>query len=218
VKLTIIEGDFEAGDYVINSKGIAKGFIIINEIPYSEIIEITVLDTIKNKYFIKVKTFQKQEFKVSVSERAYKVFYDKYLKYGNEPKNIKLPVERKDKLNIGVLIFIGLMTLLNLQNNNNLKNLTVTSANKLCADYIGKIFGRSPSIISTELIKKDSGFFIKASYRRSTDFTKWENICHISGNTIIWAGINNGNLGRWRYEDEATIYFNSELNDFKIRY
>ena len=217
-KLTILEGDFEATDWDIDSYEISKGFFSKQKIPYSEIVDVTTQEKIKNKHYVTVKTSKDNEFKASMTDNAYKVFYENYLKHGNKPKNVALPVEEKDKLLIGGAIVIGIIILVSNLNNNNQKKLSDEDAKTLCANYIGKIFGHSPSIISTELLKKDGGFFIKASYRRSSDNSMWDNVCHISGDTITWAGLNNGEPGRWRYEDDATIYYSSDLKTFKIRY
>lgn len=217
-KITILEGDFEAGDWETDSEGISKGFFSTKKIPYSEIVDVTTLEIIKKKHYVLIKTSNNKELKASMADNAYKVFYENYLKHGNNTKNIDLPVEKKDKVMIGAAIVIGIIVVANNQSNTKTSELSDWDAKTLCADYIGKTFGRSPSIISTELLKKDSGFFIKASYRRSSDNTRWENVCHISENTITWAALNNGEPGRWRYEDDATIYFNSGLKAFKIRY
>lgn len=218
-KITILEGDFEAADWDIDSYEISKGFFLKKKIPFSEIVDVTTQEIIKNTHYVAVKTSKNKEFKASMADKAYKVFYENYLKHGNKPENVELPVEHKDKLTIGAAVVIGIILIANSQNNDNLKNLSEQNAQRLCASYIGKIFGHSPSIISTELLKKDSGFFIKASYRRPSDNSRWDNVCHISGDTITWASLNtNGEVGRWRYEDDATIYFSSERKAYKIRY
>lgn len=217
-KIKILEGDFEATDWDIDSDEISKGLFLKQKIPFSEIVDVATQEIIKNKHYVTVKTSKNKEFKASMADNAYKIFYENYLKHGNKPKDVELPVEQKDKVTIGAAIVIGIILVANSQNNNNLKNLSERDAQTLCASYIGKIFGHSPSIISTELLKKDSGFFIKASYRRPSDNSRWDNVCHISGDTITWAGLNNGEFGRWRYEDDATIYYSSDLKAFKIRY
>jgi hypothetical protein len=83
--------------------------------------------------------------------------------------------------------------------------LTQSQANLICKKYIGKQFGRNSNIISTSLVKKDGNdYFIKASYTK--DGERWDNICYIFGDKILWAGVfANNEIGRWRYEDEAVI-------------
>lgn len=80
-----------------------------------------------------------------------------------------------------------------------------SDANYLCKKYIGTLLGRPASIMSAELLKKESkAYFIKISYYK--DGKKWETVCHIANNTILWAALFEGNdLGRWRYEDEKKI-------------
>lgn len=76
---------------------------------------------------------------------------------------------------------------------------------KICKNYIGDLFGRSPSIMRTGIKKDDGGFFVEIIYNRSSDNSRWNNICHINGNTIVWAAVHDGELGRWRFEDEERI-------------
>lgn len=86
----------------------------------------------------------------------------------------------------------------------NQEGFTVLHATAACRNYIAIEFGKSPTIVSTSYLKEDAGgYFIKAFYTRKSDNTKWEYVCHIFNNTIVWAALDNGVPGRWRYEDEA---------------
>lgn len=77
----------------------------------------------------------------------------------------------------------------------------------VCKSYISQNFRKPENIITTKYLKKDLGVnFISASYVRSSDNSKWEYVCSITGNKIIWASIReDGSVGRWRYEDSREI-------------
>ena len=89
----------------------------------------------------------------------------------------------------------------------NINRLTQTSMESVCKSYIGQHFSKPENIITAKFIKKDAGVnFISASYVRNSDNSKWEYVCSITGNNIIWASIReDGSLGRWRYEDSREI-------------
>lgn len=77
------------------------------------------------------------------------------------------------------------------------------NAKSLCRSYIAQQMGRPSSIIRTQHIKYDGGHFVKAYYYRPSDGDYFEYVCSLDNNTIVWAGIFDGNdIGRWRYEDE----------------
>jgi|GEM_PF-4215122 len=75
---------------------------------------------------------------------------------------------------------------------------------KICEYYIASVMYKSPSIMSSRLITKDSAYFFEVSYRRNSDNTVWEYVCHIDEKNIVWAALDNGSPGRWRYEEDAT--------------
>ncbi|GAB4292856.1 MAG: hypothetical protein Kow0083_05940 [Methylophaga sp.] len=102
--------------------------------------------------------------------------------------------------------------------NTSTPRITDSNARDLCASYIGEEFGRSASIISTEIIKRDSGVFVHAWYNRPMDNSRWDYVCNLYSNTIVWAAIDSGKVGRWRFEDEAKIYYSSDSDRYNIRY
>lgn len=93
----------------------------------------------------------------------------------------------------------------------NFDELTNIQLGQACKYYIANEFSKNPRIVSTSYITKDAGgHFIKAWYTRDSDNTQWEYVCHLMDNTIVWAALDNGNLGRWRYEDEAKFEFRGD--------
>lgn len=96
------------------------------------------------------------------------------------------------------------------------KDLTQNEKIEVCKNYIGSLFGRSPSIMRTGIIKEDGGFFAEIVYTRKSDNTQWKNMCHISGNNITWASLENNQLGRWRFEDEVQLELDSKPNEQKV--
>jgi len=89
---------------------------------------------------------------------------------------------------------------------------TLSSATKVnvCKEFIGRYFGRPPSII--EHVRTDDSGNIYVSYVREDDGTVWDNVCSIDKNTIIWAGWKKfeEEWGRWRNEDRTTLSLSSE--------
>lgn len=116
---------------------------------------------------------------------------------------------------IGIASMVILFVIINSESTTN-KEVSRSDAESLCRLYIADLFGRSPSIIKTSIMKDDGGLFVKASYQRPSDNSEWVNVCHIHDGIITWAALNNGNLGRWRYEDDTKIYYDSNAGMFKL--
>lgn len=88
----------------------------------------------------------------------------------------------------------------------NPKKLTILQQKKVCEAYIAKVLGKSRAIMRSEVLKEEYGnSFIKVYYTRSSDNTKWETVCTYQKDILLWASLNNGELGRWRHEEEAKI-------------
>lgn len=86
--------------------------------------------------------------------------------------------------------------------------LTNTQIINACKHYIGQLFGKPVEIIKLDFTKEDAGAtFAQVSYVRPDDSTKWTYVCFVNENEITWASVNNGDLGRWRWEDQGKINF-----------
>ncbi|MEQ5875239.1 type II secretion system protein [Pseudoalteromonas sp. NFXS39] len=89
------------------------------------------------------------------------------------------------------------------------RNQNLSKAHKisLCKEYISKVFHKPMDIMNARYMKEDSLMsFVEISYVRKIDNTLWKYVCSISDDSILWAAIlEDGSLGRWRYEEEAKI-------------
>ncbi|GAB4292852.1 MAG: hypothetical protein Kow0083_05930 [Methylophaga sp.] len=217
--LKILSGDFESVEWQINSKDLSRGFFITEKIPFSEIIEISADGVDEKNHYLLAKTISGRAFRASMSKSAYESFHKNFSAYGNQPNHLGLPVKEKNMLTIGGAIVFGLALIAGGNSSEtSTPRITDSNARDLCASYIGEEFGRSASIISTEIIKRDRGVFVHAWYNRPMDNSRWDYVCNLDNDTIVWAAIDSGKVGRWRFEDEAKIYYSSDSDWYEIRY
>lgn len=86
------------------------------------------------------------------------------------------------------------------------EELSVSQQKKVCETYIAKLMGKNRAIMRSELLKEEYGnSFIKVYYTRSSDSSKWETLCTYQKDHLLWASLENGIPGRWRYEDEGKL-------------
>lgn len=117
---------------------------------------------------------------------------------------------------ISILLLVLLVVACEGNSVNAIKDLDKSEKVAVCKQYIASQFGKDPSIMQSRDVKEDSGFFVGIQYTRSSDKKVWKTICHISGNTIVWAGVQQGVVGRWRFEDEAHLNISREENGSKV--
>lgn len=119
----------------------------------------------------------------------------------------------------GILILLVIISIMlannDDRNTSNKKSFTESEKVKICKGFMSKLFVQPTSIMKTGLIK-DQGDFVEIYYTRASDRTEWRNVCYLDGDTILWAGIFDTGLGRWRYEDEGKIRYKQDTNSVVV--
>ena len=216
---TILSGDFSGTYWRLEDEILSGGFCKTQVLPITEITEITKKEVIGKNLYIDFKLGEKYQFTAQMKEKDFKVIYEKFLKVGNNPKEKELPLIKKS-ISTAIFSILGVLFLLFIfssssESFNATKDLTQNEKIKVCKNYIGSMFGVSPNIMRTGIIKNDSGFFAEIIYTREVDNTQWRNMCHISGNNITWASLYDNQLGRWRFEDEVQLEIKSKTEKSK---
>jgi len=89
----------------------------------------------------------------------------------------------------------------------------------VCRAAIAEIMGRPIGIIEAE--RRGDVFW--TTYIRPDDGTRWTNVCRLDGDNIVWASVNDGEIGRWRTDpldgevifvlDDAGVTITEEFSD-----
>ena len=217
--IDITSGDFTIGSWEIKDGTIQQGFYNIEQIPIKEFTALTKDEEIGKDIYLTAKVGSKQ-FKAKTDTKSYKELYEIYSSDGGEPTGKEMPLVYKDKnafLYAAVLGFVLLFILVSLNDGASSSSSSLTNSNKIsmCKSYIGKMFGRSPSIMRGQSVS-DNGFLV--SYTRSSDNSNWSYVCNIEDGRMVWASWNPNNqeLGRWRFEDEVSYKISSDKVRFTV--
>jgi hypothetical protein len=96
-----------------------------------------------------------------------------------------------------------------------LVSLSDEDKGRVCRAAIASLNGRDPAII--RVISSDNGLY-RVRYTRD-DGTVWTNECSVAEGSAQWRMVENGQPGRWRYEDTVrftvdgpTISINTFMN------
>lgn len=216
---TILSGDFSGTSWRLEDEILSSGFYNTQLLPITEITEITKKEVIGKNLYVDFKLGDKYQFTAQMKEKDFKAIYEKFLKVGKNPKEKELPLTKKSTSNV-IFSILGVLFLLSIFSSSSesfdaTKDLTQNEKIKVCKNYIGSMFGVSPNIMRTGIIKNDDGFFAEIIYTRKVDNTQWKNMCHISGNNITWASLYDNQLGRWRFEDEVQLEVTSKTKESK---
>lgn len=205
--LHIISGDFENTDWQIEEPSINTGFYNVQEIPISEITNVEKEEEIDEDIYISV-TVGEKSFKAKTNPKGYKEFYDIYSRLGGQPSGVDLPLRYQTASNLSSLVFLMVVVVIifAMVSGDSDPDSSLTKADKteMCKEYIGKLFGRDPWRMSGKSVS-DTAYLV--SYRRKSDNKKFESVCNIDDGKMLWAGWNifgEGELGRWRFEDEVS--------------
>ncbi|MFT5760484.1 MAG: putative membrane protein YvbJ [Alteromonadaceae bacterium] len=125
----------------------------------------------------------------------------------------KEPASKLDNISKYGIIFIVLFVISKLFGGNSTSDnasneATIQLSNsqkvKICKAYLGKLFGRPTAIMNNN--KNENGL-IYINYIRSSDGSKWDYVCEIENNSLIWSGWMKDakEWGRWREEDRTSI-------------
>ncbi|WP_128080734.1 hypothetical protein [Salinivibrio costicola] len=151
----------------------------------------------------------KKSFKAKTDLKGYKEFYDIYSRLGGNPSGVELPIKYKTKNNIAALVIVVIIIYAMMSggsdsDSSSTHKLTKSDKTEMCKEYIGKLFGRSPSRMSGTDVS-DTAYLV--SYKRKSDNKYFSYACSIDDGKMVWAAHNtlgNGELGRWRFEDEVS--------------
>ncbi|MCG6202510.1 hypothetical protein [Psychromonas antarctica] len=108
--IQFIAGDFGEGAWELEEQNLKSGFYNVEEIPISEIKQITKENEIGKDIYITVVVGIDKTFKAKTQIKTYQALYDTFLKVGGNPVGIKLPVRKKSKGNV-IFALIGLFFL-----------------------------------------------------------------------------------------------------------
>ncbi|OOF20861.1 hypothetical protein BZJ19_16920 [Salinivibrio proteolyticus] len=219
--LSIISGDFEKTDWQIDKDNINTGLYNIQKIPFSEITSVEKEEEIDKDIYISV-TVGEKSFKAKTNLKGYKEFYDIYSRMGGQPSGIDLPIKYKTKSNIAVLVIIVIVIYAIVAgdsdpDSSSTHNLTKSDKIEMCKEYIGGLFGRPPSRMSGTAVS-DTAYLV--SYKRKSDSKYFSYACSIDDGKMVWAAHNalgNGELGRWRFEDEVSYKTSGNRVSFTLR-
>lgn len=208
--------NWKLADNLTSLKAVGGGSSSTLYIPIEEIISLTSLDTKNSNGEFYLGLSDGNQLTVEMDVLAFNALHKSFTKMGNKPNYVALPTEIKSvktpsylKVLTGLIVVGVLIVSFNSETNSskNHNELTQLEMKSVCKSYIAQNFRKPENIITTRYIKEDVGVnFISASYVRSSDNSKWEYVCSITGNKIIWASIReDGSVGRWRYEDSREI-------------
>ncbi|WP_434926338.1 hypothetical protein [Shewanella sp. HL-SH2] len=102
-----------------------------------------------------------------------------------------------------VIVYLGMNSSKSKQQTK--KEWTAQEKVSLCKAYIADQFGKPRDIMKLERV--DIKDLVYISYIRSSDNTTWNYVCEVNPSSIQWAGLIDGQWGRWRTEDEAAISY-----------
>ncbi|TGA68175.1 hypothetical protein VFES401_14840 [Aliivibrio fischeri] len=206
--IQIIKGSFSGETWRLEKDSMVIGFYKLRQIPISEVIHLKKLEVTKKEHFVEFSLSDGKNFISTMSKKTYEACYASFIKLGNQPKNLTLPVCKKSKSNVvwaglGILFLIGMLS-----GGEQDKELVTSEKSQLCKAYIGGLFGKPTSIIDNY---KNAEGLVYVRYIRSSDHTAWSYVCDVSGGKMVWAGwlADSQSWGRWRYEDEVKLNYNS---------
>jgi hypothetical protein len=115
VKFTVVQGDFAGTDWELNGEILSSGFYNKKEIQISEVISLIQKAKIGKDVYVDFELGTTQTFTAKMREEDYKKVYDKFLSVGNNPQQIKLPMQKKSIRDvfwsaIGVFFIISLVS------------------------------------------------------------------------------------------------------------
>ncbi|EOX1774580.1 MULTISPECIES: hypothetical protein [Vibrio] len=205
--INIIKGDFSGEIWQLEKDLIKTGFYKIKHIPFSEITELKKLEVTKKEHFVEFSLADGKSFISTMSQKTYDSCYKSFIEFGNQPKNLELPLVNKSKSNV-ILAGFGILFLAVILRGEPEKQLVTSEKVTLCKAYIGEMFGKPVSIIDNY---KNSDGLIYVRYVRASDKTSWSYVCDVSGGRMVWAGWMNDtqNWGRWRFEDEVKLNYDN---------
>jgi hypothetical protein len=208
--IRITKGDLPKGEWKCTPKSLVSNGISKKVIPIKEIVSIEKLDP-NNRAVIGVDLGSGQKFQASMAQRTLSRLQEDFEAEGNKPENIKLPIVDNSNLIVCFSIIGFLLFMMFIKNSDNddavsSSETTIRAAEsdkaKICERYIAAVMYKSSStIMRSSLIKKDSAHFFNVNYRRRSDNKLWEYVCHIDDSNVVWAALDHGQLGEFRYDE-----------------
>lgn len=94
MKLVDVLGGKYDGTWEYGAQGFMRGFLYLETIPYSEVIEATIVERVGKHVFAEITLSDGIRFKVKMEDKIYSEFYERFLKIGNQAENLILPHRR----------------------------------------------------------------------------------------------------------------------------
>ncbi len=87
-------------------------------------------------------------------------------------------------------------------------DLSSSDIDFVCRAAIAEIMGRDIAIMEATKVAVENKQIMQISYVRPSDNTRWTQHCYLEGDDVIWAGVENGVVGRWRnHPNDESIKF-----------
>ena len=205
-------------DFTVFRNKIECGFLVKNQIPFTEIISLTKKEEIGTDVFFTVNLSNNTNFLAKSKVKIYSILYEK-INNKTRPLHLQLPVtvpviSSATKFILAMFfVFFVLPVSFSIFSGNSEDKGSFTEQ-QICIATIASTMGRDPSIIKINSLKGNVTYL---SYVRKDDGKKWAYRCKLDGNKVIWAS----DTGRWRdgqYDSIITFSVNSNKINISEKY
>ncbi|EKO3639797.1 hypothetical protein P0F02_003240 [Vibrio metschnikovii] len=199
------------------------------EIHISNVVDILCHEVLGDKVKVEISFSDNTSFVASMDKRSYDLCLASYRKhhvlndeatkldevnkflYQNEMKGGGVSVDGNIKswlIYFSIIIFVLIAISLGGESN---KEFTTPEKVKLCKAYVGALFSKPVRLIDN--YRNEDGL-IYVRYNRASDNTRWNYVCNISSQKMVWASWINSDQkwGRWRFEDEVSPKYHKDSN------
>lgn len=103
--INIVRGDFYGERWGFEKNKLQNGIYNVKEIPIEEVIKLTKLDVTKKETLVEILLSDGKSFISSMNAKTYDSFYAAFVRNGNNPRYVDLPILKKSKSNVAWAVF-----------------------------------------------------------------------------------------------------------------